>query len=457
MKIFRPPSPPAALAGSSTALVELGRGWRVLAIAFSEYSNLCESDWQDRLAHAETVPCLADLVGAGVDAIAILSPEVAALFPASAAGVFADVTPEDSWVTVLLPWQEPPQRSIRADGAAQSFVCSATVFSHLLKAAPAGKIEGLCFRLLDAILNASVEVKRLRVKQLPLPPDAPSPATLGSSAALIMAHRGPKRFLTAALGSMTRAAGSSRVKLRVGLDVEDPGDYQDVVEAFPDAEFHAVEGAPVGPYVIRQGLIDRSSEDLLVFHDSDDISCHDRVIRQAAEIASRNVEVVGSHELRVDELAGEVKVFRFPLDATAALALPGSTEGNDCSNEPLLHPTVTMVRRGFVQAGGFSTDRKIANDTQFMLRAYFSLRMRNVDGFLYIRRRHAHALTVEKETALGTPLRHYLGTTWGADFEAVKSGKARLEETSLWPRLSPVPHRFTRLLARQKENWKRRA
>jgi len=52
-----------------------------------------------------------------------------------------------------------------------------------------------------------------------------------------------------------------------------------------------------------------------------------------------------------------------------------------------------------------------------------------------------------KETALGTPLRHYLGTTWGADFEAVKSGKAKLEETSLWPRFSPVTHRLTRLWA----------
>jgi hypothetical protein len=104
-----------------------------------------------------------------------------------------------------------------------------------------------------------------------------------------------------------------------------------------------------------------------------------------------------------------------------------------------------MVRSGFVRAGGFSTNRKIANDTQFMLRAYFSLRMRNVDSFLYIRRRHPTALTVAKKTALGTHLRHHLGTTWGADFEAVKSGKARIEETSLWPRSGTVPHRLIRL------------
>ena len=169
------------------------------------------------------------------------------------------------------------------------------------------------------------------------------------------------------------------------------------------------------------------------------------------------MEVVGSHELRVDELARSVEVYRFPLDASAALALPGSTDRNDRAHEPLLHPTVTMVRSGFVRAGGFSTNRKIANDTQFMLRAYFSLRMRNVDSFLYIRRRHPAALTVVKETALGTPLRHYLGTTWGADFEAVKSGKAKLEETSLWPRSCPVTHRFTRLWGSEAECLKKPA
>ena len=92
-----------------------------------------------------------------------------------------------------------------------------------------------------------------------------------------------------------------------------------------------------------------------------------------------------------------------------------------------------------------------------MLRAYFSLRMRNVDDFLYIRRRHSGALTVAKETALGTPLRHFLGTTWGADFEAVKSGKARLEETSLWPRLNPHPPRLIRIWPCGEEDLRQRA
>jgi hypothetical protein len=445
MKVVRPLVSGAQSRGQEPGVGGISTGWVVLGLSRAECLEFGESDFQDRVAQAETVYSWAELAGSSIDAIAVLSPEVAALFPQSAAHLFRDVMGQELWMTVLVPWREPPTRSIRADGLADSFCCSPEVFSELLKSVSEVSSERLCFSLLDAILNGKIAVQTLLVRQLPLDESSASPVALPQNAALIMAHRGPKQFLTSALRFVTAAACHPLVKVRVGLDVEDVSEYRDLAEVFPAVEFYGVDGAPVGPYVIRQTLIDLSSEQFIVFHDSDDISCRDRITRQAIEIAERQVEVVGSHELRVDELAETVEIYRFPLDASAALALPGSTEDNDRSHEPLLHPTVTMVRSGFVQAGGFSTNRKIANDTQFMLRAYFSLRMRNVDSFLYIRRRHSTALTVAKKTALGSSLRHFLGSTWGADFEAVKNGKARLEETSLWPRLEPMPHRLFRL------------
>ena len=445
MKVVRPLESGAQSRGLEPGAAGISAGWVALGLSRAEFLGIGESDFQDRVAQAETLHSWAELAGPGIDAIAVLSPGVAALFPQSSAHLSRDVMGEDLWMTVLVPWREPPTRSIRADGLADSFCCSPEVCSELLKTVRADSSENLCFSLLGAILNGKVAVQNLLVRQLPLDESCASPVALPQNTALIMAHRGPKQFLTSALRFVTAAACHPQIKVRVGLDLEDASEYRDLAEIFPAVEFYGVDGAPVGPYVIRQSLIDLSREHFIVFHDSDDISCHDRIARQAAEIAERRVEVVGSHELRVDELAGTVEIYRFPLDASAALALPGSTEQNDRSHEPLLHPTVTMVRSGFVQAGGFSTNRKIANDTQFMLRAYFSLRMRNVDSFLYIRRRHSAALTVAKQTALGSSLRHFLGSTWGADFEAVKSGKARLEETSLWPRLEPVPHRLARL------------
>ena len=445
MKSVRPRGFGAPSGDDESGAVGVSRGWMALGLSRAECLEICAGSFGAQPANAEVVTSCVDLGGAGTDVIAIISPAVAELFPQSAAALFRDIPWRDSWVSILLPWQEPPTRSIRADGTAQPFCCSARVFSELLKSSPADQSELLCFRLLDAILNQRVEVGRLLVRQLPLR-TYPEPAvSFPKNAALMRAHRGPQHFLVSALRSITAAAFHAPVTVRVGLDAEDVIEYRDVAEAFPLAEFYSVGGTPVGPYVIRQGLIDLSSEELIVFHDSDDVSCYDRMARQAAEIAEQHVDIVGSHESRVDELAETVEVHRFPVDASAALALPGSTQENDRAHEPLLHPTLTMVRSGFAQAGGFSTDRKIANDTQFMLRAYFSLRMRNVDDFLYIRRRHAVALTVLKETALGTPLRHFLGMTWGADFEAVKTGNARLEKTSLWPRQSAVPHPLIRL------------
>jgi hypothetical protein len=445
MKVVRPSEPGTHLRGLGPGVAGISAGWIVLGLSHAEFLGIGGGDFQGRVAQVGIVHSWAELAGPGIDCIAVLSPEVAAFFPQSAADLSRDVMWEDLWMTVLVPWREPPTRSIRADGLADSFCCSAEVFFELLKTVSEVPTERFCFSLLDAILNGKIAVQNLFVRQLLPDESSASPVALPQNAAVIMAHRGPKQFLTSALRFVTVADSHSSVKVRVGLDLEDVSEYRDLAEIFPAVEFYGVEGAPVGPYVIRQTLIDLSREHLIVFHDSDDISCHDRISRQAAEIAEKQVDLVGSHELRVDELAETVEIYRFPLDASAALALPGSTEQNDRSHEPLLHPTVTMVRSGFVQAGGFSTNRKIANDTQFMLRAYFSLRMRNVDSFLYIRRRHSAALTVAKKTALGSSLRHFLGSTWGADFEAVKSGKARLEETSLRPRLEPVPHRVTRL------------
>ena len=235
------------------------------------------------------------------------------------------------------------------------------------------------------------------------------------------------------------------ISVKVGLDVENADEYGSLIDRFRRFEFFKVTPAPAGPYVIRQQLIERSSEYLIVFQDSDDISCHDRFTLQYAEMRKTNTDLIGCHELCVDEINRRVEALRFPLDISAALSSENSAALSYQAKDPILPATAMIVREGLVNAGGLSTDQKIANDTQFVLRAYFSLKMRNVDEFLYIRRKHKTALTVAGETALGTKLRQSLASSWAADFEAVKSGKARLESTSLVTRRGLKKHSLTRL------------
>jgi hypothetical protein len=192
--------------------------------------------------------------------------------------------------------------------------------------------------------------------------------------------------------------------------------------------------------VIRQELAERSPEPLLTLQDSDDLSCYDRFATLGDTLAETGCDIVGSHELCLDEIRGLVQPVRYPLDCTASLAL--------CANHALLHATLMTHRRAFFDAGGLSTHLIIANDTQFLLRAHFNSSIRNVDEFLYIRRRHAASLTSAPETVYDNPLRRRLSSEWTGDFNAVKRGGLKIEDSSLRPLRRLDPWRAERLVAR---------
>jgi len=301
-------------------------------------------------------------------------------------------------------------------------------------------LADLSFLLFDAILNRTLGVPRLYVRQIGGTCHRPRVRPLADRTALIMAHRGEPSYLRTALEFIDRAASAMMLNVGVGLDVDDLEAYVPLAAELDRHQMFAVDDPPAGPYVIRQGLIERSREEFLVFQDSDDISCHDRFVVQHEELTSSDADLVGCQEIEVDEIKRCVEAIRFPRDVTAALACADSATSTYKEEEPLLHGTVMVRRRAFVGAGGFSTDQRIANDTQFMLRAYFSVRMRNSAEFLYIRRRHSNALTVARRTAAGCELRRSLASKWASDFEAVKRGAIELSATSLQARPNLTPH-----------------
>src|SRR6202034_4780675 len=99
------------------------------------------------------------------------------------------------------------------------------------------------------------------------------------------------------------------------------------------------------------------------------------------------------------------------------------------------------------ESGGLSTHYIIANDTQFLLRLFFSTEIRNVDEFLYIRRRHAASLTSAPETVYDNPLRRRLSSEWTGDFNAVMRGELKIENSSLRPMRRLDPWRVERFVA----------
>jgi hypothetical protein len=189
--------------------------------------------------------------------------------------------------------------------------------------------------------------------------------------------------------------------------------------------------------VFRQALIQASAESIFMLQDSDDIPCSDRAEVLYRGLQEQNIDMIGCHELEVNEIDRNVRVYRFPLDVSAIVRDQDTSGVSDNAAEPFLHATAMIKRDRFQCAGGFSTNRRIANDSQFFLRASLMLRIANSDNFLYIRRVHRNALTVTPETHNGNRLRRELSLSWSRDFKRIKRGELRLEDSSLVAERSP--------------------
>jgi hypothetical protein len=412
-------------------------------------ATFSEPDWLlIGMSEGERLPCAADLADIPVvhdfegllaqsQWIAVINPDLVSRFFESTAALWLDMG-SPSAAIVLVGWRPAPEKEAKTDGRITSFVCSAPVFRRALQWAPKGpfRLRQLCFYLLDALINGRVAVDRLLVRQLPCRVPSALADETKSDTVVIMPHRGRMRHLATALAFLRN--GGPPPRIRVGLDVDYPEEYTGLARKFPEVEFFAARPAPVGPYVIRQELAHRSHEPVIVLHDSDDVSSSDRLEVLGREMRRTDCDFVGSHELRVDEIEKEVAAIRFPQDVTAALRRgPGHS---------LLHATAMIDRSKFFAVGGLSTDQRVANDTQFLFRAYFGLKIRNVDEFLYLRRRHSRALTVHPTTCNAIPLRLQLDAAWRADFGAIQRGEMRMETSSLRPRrraeafqLTPLP------------------
>lgn len=356
-------------------------------------------------------------------AVAVVSPEVYSLFLDARGSLARTLEFAGTTAIMLVNYREPPADESRRDGEITSFLCSADVFRQLQSKHSNCSPERLGFQLLSEILDGGILVDRVLAVQLPMrkPRVAPS---LPDSARVIIAHRGCANHLAMALRSIDLAP-SPRPNVSVGLDGAIGPEYDALLQQHGGIDFFEFSPAPVGPYVIRQELIQRSTEPLLIFQDSDDYATWDRLSHLQNEIQATACDLAGSHEIRVDQISGRATAVRYPLDVNAALKSGPA--------HALLHGTSAVSRNAFFRAGGLSTDQRFGSDTQFLLRAYFSLRIRNADAFLYLRRIHKEALTVHPSTGFTAPERETLRRQKMADFQAVKNGRISLEDSSLRP------------------------
>jgi glycosyl transferase family 2 len=344
----------------------------------------------------------------------------------------AELPLEERALTVLVNRKTPPAEVRRFDGSIHSFICTAAFWQMVFPSLSLNAPECWCYECLAFVMSSINLTGRVFVRQLPCPTYPTHGTPHCPSVAVITPHRGAESYLRTVVQRTLALRHPGKLKLMVGLDVSEIESYRNL-EHTNQLRLFRGSPAPVGPYVLRQAMIEASTTDLFMFQDSDDVPSTDRLEVLLAAMRSLDVDMIGCHEMEVNELDRAVRVYRFPLEVSDVLARHDVQGVSHHSLEPLLHATTLVNREKFLAAGGLSTNRRIANDSQFLLRAHFSMKIANVDEFLYLRRVHRHALTVADETRNGNDLRLSLSRQWGSDFKLVKTGRLRLENSSLQP------------------------
>lgn len=330
----------------------------------------------------------------------------------------------DADLLVLVPYQKPPEVCVREDGAVDSFACRLGALRGLAAQGGWPLPQADLYRVAEAALNGPRPPAVACLQMPPAAPDGSGDANESHrlSAEWIIPHRGWLPHLRTCLAGVARAAGEGD-RVSVALDEPVIDAHRALAAQHPGARMLACEPAGVGPYVAREILASQCRHPAILFQDADDSPCVNRRHRLLAALAQRDLDMVGSHELRVDEIARQVVAIRFPLDVTRALdKLP-------C--HPLLFPSAAVRTPALRAAGGLSTHRRFGSDTEFILRAHFFLRIGNVDDFLYLRRMRAGSLTTAPDTHVDSPMRQALDAAWKRDFALVRRGRLALADSSL--------------------------
>jgi hypothetical protein len=326
----------------------------------------------------------------------------------------------DPMMSFCIPYRSTPDNDARNDGMINSFVCTPDVFADALRRFEGrGGQASLCYSAAVAAFNqkqaASFHVvsdRRSESSSLPIRRDA---------VAVVIPHRGELQRLESCLRISTSALHGGQ--FFVAFDEVVNASHMRMVEAFPNVTFFSTCPQHVGPYVLRQFLAEYSEAEFILFQDSDDASCETRLEVQHDLAVSSGADIVGCHQIFVDEIKGNVQARRFPVDVNAAL--------NCGAVQAQLHPTTLVRRKALLQAGGFSTRRRFGSDREFLFRAHFSSRIVNCDAFLYVRFRREGSLTTSPKTAMGTRFRRLLGGIWLKEFAAVRNGQKSVVESGI--------------------------
>ena len=331
-------------------------------------------------------------------------------------------------IALFIPYKLPPMLSQRDDGCVRSFLISPAWLRQDVLSSYFPDFKKLAYNLLFPYLN-SARSKNIDIFQVGKASaednfTGTGDAQLLKRSLLIIPHTGSLALLKRCLLHVNQAPSLPGA---INICFDDNGYQKFNADRFDRIsnllKVYANNPCKVGPYPGRHYSITDTSMEYIFFQDSDDIPVNARFEKQIVEMEKRDLDMVGSHELRIDQFEQQIMIFRYPLGVTEALA-----QG---AFHPLFHPTALISKSAYLRTGGFSTDRRFGYDSQFLMRSHFYLRSGNIDDFLYIRFKRPNSLTTNAKTKLGSDLRTFLLWRWITEFRLVKENKLDLQDSSL--------------------------
>lgn len=326
---------------------------------------------------------------------------------------------QDTFI-ILTQRKKPAVYHVSTDEYIYSFSCNFHHFKKMIKEQNQVKLisKNLLFELLDYIGNGNSRLTKIIVRQIPFEIDEIPDI---EPCDVIIPHKGEVAYLRNLMFFLNEL---ENINAFVGLDQPPVDPNLEFIDKYPNISFYSFKPNPIGPYFIRNWLIDKGKSDLIFFQDSDDIPCADRFQRLSAYMTKYDIPLCGSHEIKLDYFQRTVQAVRYPKNVMTAMS-------NGPSNA-LLHPASAIKRDTFYLCNRLSDDIIFGNDTKFLYYCYFKLKnIQNIDEFLYIRRSHNSTLTSLPATCIGSPFRTYLRNRWVVDFTLVKLGLLKLEDSCL--------------------------
>ena len=216
-------------------------------------------------------------------------------------------------ILILVPRKLAPELEQTWCGDVESFIASVGLLRAFEKTKTSDDYS--CYNLLYWALNNRVFGVSFECLQIPLQPKRPIlTSSQEISAQWIIPHRGPLFMLETCLRSVAESRGGPDI-VSVCFDEEVTDEHRELAERFPWAEFYGSEPHSNGPYVGRERLVRSSPTPIVVFQDSDDAATVSRRRVLLSEMFDSGADLIGSHEIHVNQVHQRVAAIRYPLDA----------------------------------------------------------------------------------------------------------------------------------------------